>query len=384
MLTFDSLTIANNTATVLGAGVIKTLCENLKKLGVSKPLICTDQGLVKVGICEILQSNLHENVAATIFDTTPANPQEIDVSRAAKIFKKEKCDGVIGLGGGSSLDLAKAVALVCTHTEELEQYAVHRNGGKKIGSIAPLIAIPTTSGTGSEVARASVIILKSGEKRIIASPQMIPKIAILDPDLTLSLSPQLTASTGMDAVSHCLEAICSPVNNLSAEAIGVFGLSKAIGEGALVEAFENGSSRRARHDMMVVSTQGGMAFSKGLGAVHAMSHACGKNEQLKLHHGTLNAVLLPLVLRFNEEYILDKLPKIRVAMGLKAKSDIPSFIEGLNRKFGLPNNLNEMGLTAEMIPDLALHCISDMCSVTNPRKMNLESYIELFEEAFRQ
>ena len=188
----------------------------------------------------------------------------------------------------------------------------------------------------------------------------------------------------MDAVSHCLEAICSPVKNPSAEAIGLVGLSKSIGEGALLEAFENGSNEKARYDMLAVSTQGGMAFSKGLGAVHAMSHACGKNKELKLHHGTLNAVLLPSVLRFNEEHILDKLPKIRTAMGVNANSDISLTIEELNRKFGLPNNLCEMGLTIEMIPDLALHCVKDMCSVTNPRKMDLEAYIELFEEAFQK
>ncbi len=383
-MTFDTLTIANNTNTVLGSGAINTLPKNLEQLGITKPLICTDQGILEAGICEILKDNLQDNVIAKFFHSTPANPGEIDVFRAAEMFEEERCDGVIGLGGGSSLDLAKTVALVSTHPGELEQYAVHRNGGYKIGSIAPLIAIPTTSGTGSEVARASVIILNSGEKRIIASPQMIPKVAILDPDFTLSLSPSLTASTGMDAVSHCLEAICSPVKNPSAEAIGLVGLSKSIGEGALLEAFENGSNEKARYEMLAVSTQGGMAFSKGLGAVHAMSHACGKNKELKLHHGTLNAVLLPSVLRFNEEHILDKLPKIRTAMGVNANSDISLTIEELNRKFGLPNNLCEMGLTIEMIPDLALHCVKDMCSVTNPRKMDLEAYVELFEEAFQK
>jgi len=213
---------------------------------------------------------------------------------------------------------------------------------------------------------------------------MIPKVSILDPDLTLSLPPALTASTGMDAVSHCLEAICSPVKNLSAEVIGFCGLSKAIGDGALLKAFENGSNKNARYDMLTVSTQGGMAFSKGLGAVHAMSHACGKNEQLRLHHGTLNAVLLPDVLRFNEESILDKLPKIREAMGLKANSDVPLAIEEINRQFSLPRNLFEMGLNAQMIPELAAHCVDDMCSSTNPRKMDLEAYTALFESAFRR
>ena len=384
LLNFDTVTIANNTETVLGQGSINTLSQRLDEFGITRPLICTDQGLVEVGLCEILKANLKNGMVGTFFDMTPANPGETDVYKAAELFKKNRCNGVIGFGGGSSLDLAKAVALVSNHSEELVNYTVHRGGVGKIGPIAPLIAIPTTSGTGSEVARASVIILRSGEKRIIASPHMIPKVSILDPDLTISLPPALTASTGMDAVSHCLESICSPVKNLSAEAIGFCGLSKAIGDGALLKAFENGSNKNARYDMLTVSTQGGMAFSKGLGAVHAMSHACGKNEQLRLHHGTLNAVLLPDVLRFNEESILDKLPKIREAMGLKENSDLPLAIEEINRQFSLPRNLFEMGLNAQMIPELAAHCVDDMCSATNPRKMDLEAYTVLFESAFRR
>ena len=257
-------------------------------------------------------------------------------------------------------------------------------GQKKIGPVVPIIAIPTTAGTGSEVARACVIILENGEKRIIASPHLVPKTAILDPNLTLMLPPMLTAATGMDAISHCIEAILSPIINPSAEAIGMNGIEQALGQKALINAYANGSDISARMKMLIVSTQGAMAFSKGLGAVHAMSHACGKNQKLGLHHGTLNAVLLPTVLEYNEVSTKSKYERISSAIGLNAKTPLPQYFRDLNQSLKLPPNLKSLGITKDMVPDLARHASEDMTSITNPIKMNNEKYCELFDKALNE
>ena len=333
------------------------------------------------GLLNRLTETLPREVHTTIFDETPSNPDEMAVVAATGLYQDNDCDGVIAFGGGSSLDLGKAVALMATHDGKLSNYTTHQADAAPIGRVAPLIAIPTTAGTGSEVARASVIILNSGEKRIVSSSNLIPKLAILDPELTLSLPPILTAATGMDAVTHCIEAICSPVDNPNAEAIGLDGLARSIGTGALLRAVADGTDREARADMMKASTQGAMAFSKGLGAVHAMSHACGKDQTLKLHHGMLNAVLLPPVLRYNRGVASEKYQRISQVMRLPEGQDLASAIEDLNSQLGLPESLAQMGITSAMISDLASHAETDMCSATNPLPMDRHRYAELFEKA---
>jgi len=378
-----TLTIANNGPTLFGFGEIKSVAKVLRDLLVARPLICTDQGLVASGLLNRLIAALPREMRTTIYDKTPSNPDELAVIAATRLYRDQDCDGVIAFGGGSSLDLGKAVALLATHDGKLSTYTTQRGGGARIGEVAPLVAIPTTAGTGSEVARASVLILGSGEKRIVASPNLIPKFAILDPELTFSLPSILTAATGMDAVTHCIEAVCSPIDNPCAEAIGLDGLARSIGSGALLQAVADGTDRAARADMMKASTQGAMAFSKGLGAVHAMSHACGKNQSLTLHHGTLNAVLLPPVLRYNRDGAGAKYQRISAAMALPAGKDLASAIEDLNSRLGLPASLAQMGITSAMIPDLARHAEADMCSATNPVPMDRERYATLFEMALQ-
>lgn len=372
-------TIANNAPSIFGFGAVKQLSAAMKGLDISRPLICTDAGIVACGLIERVLTELSE--IPTIFADTPPNPDETAVLAATATYKAKGCDGVIAVGGGSSLDLGKAVTLCATHEGALENFTTHMGGAARIGHVAPLIAIPTTAGTGSEVARASVLILNSGEKRIVASVNLIPKLAILDPELTLGLPPLLTAATGMDAVTHCIEAICSPVENPNAEAIGIDGLGRALGGGALLAAVNDGTDRQARGDMLMASTQGAMAFSKGLGAVHAMSHACGKDQSLKLHHGTLNAVLLPPVLRLNSKTAGHKYNKIAKAMGLAEDVDLAQEIINLNATLGLPSSLCSMGITVDMIPDMAGHCMKDMCTTTNPTSMTYDLYVELFEKA---
>jgi 4-hydroxybutyrate dehydrogenase len=380
-MSLGTLSIANNGNTVYGKGAINHLSKSLLALGASRPLIITDRGILNAGLLEKLLNSISDFPDHSVFMDTPSNPDEAAVEAAALKFLSKDCDAIIGFGGGSSLDLAKATGLRATHEGSLERYTTQNSGVKLIGNTPPMIAIPTTAGTGSEVARAAVIILENGEKRIIASPKLMPDVAILDPLLTIGLPPLLTAATGMDAVTHCIEAVLSPVINPTAEAIGLCGLSVALRNGALLSAVEDGSNEVARINMMAVSTHGAMAFSKGLGAVHAMSHACGKNEKLRLHHGTLNAVLLPTVLRVNSTAVGEKCHSIADAIGIPSKADLASYFLSLNSKLGLPSNLAEMGIVPDMVPDLAVHASIDFCSATNPVSLDVADYESLFHQA---
>lgn len=374
----QTTTIGNNATSIFGFGCVSEIGSSLKTLGMLRPLICTDKGIIGSGLLSKITDELAADVSSLVFDDTPNNPTESAVEKATKAFKENECDGVIAFGGGSSLDLGKAVALMATHSGKLEEFTTNNNGLDKIGSIAPLIAVPTTAGTGSETSRAAIITLNNGQKRIIASPMLLPKLAILDPELTFTLPPMLTAATGMDAVTHCIEAFLSPNKNPVADAIALAGLDQALAQNALERAVIDGSDSAARESMLLVSTMGGMAFCKGLGATHAMSHACGKNEKLGLHHGTLNAVLLPLVLRFNQETAGHKYGSIALAMGLKEDADLPKYIERLNGQLGMPSNLNKMGITKDMVPDLAAHAVSDNTNKTNPIVLDTKQYSELF------
>src|SRR6185437_14477942 len=242
----------------------------------------------------------------------------------------------------SPIDLAKAVALLVHHVLPLEQYAFVRGGLTRITSrIPPLIAIPTTAGTGSEVGRAAVMTLGSGEKLGIISPHLIPKAAVCDPELTVGLPPILTAGSGMDAISHCIETFCSPRKNSVADAIALEGLSR--GWRHLETATHHGANLSARSEMMLCSLHGGLTFQKGLGAVHSLSHPLGALTEKRLHHGTLNAIFLPHVLRFNAPACPEKLGRIAHALGL-TREQLPDAVTKLNARLGLPPNLSAMGV----------------------------------------
>jgi alcohol dehydrogenase class IV len=326
-------------------------------------------------------SLISDNLSPSFYEETPANPTEKAVSEALEIYKSNSCDGVIGFGGGSSMDLGKAVALMANHDGNLIDYSVVEGGYKKITETIPMIAIPTTSGTGSEVSDGALIIMNDGRKLILASPHLRPNAAICDPELTIGLPPILTAGAGMDALTHCIEAILSPINDPPAEAVGLDGIEKIIKEESLIKAFKDGQDKEARWNMMMASTEGAMAFSKGLGAVHSMSHATGANQELRLHHGTLNAVILPAVLRFNQNHVGNKYSRIARAMGKNESINLATEIEKLNEKIGMPSNLQEMGVTEDMIPDLIAHAMTDPSNITTPRVPSLQEWEKLFLEA---
>ena len=362
-------------------GAIKKISEVLKINGIKNPLICTDPGLSSIGMTDKVRNLISEDFSSSFYEETPANPTEKAVNEALELYKTNDCDGVVGFGGGSSMDLAKAVALMANHEGSLLDYSVNEGGYGKIKETMPMVAIPTTSGTGSEVSVGSLIIMNDGRKLIFASPHLMPNAAICDPELTIGLPPVLTAGAGMDALTHCIEAILSPINDPPAEAVGIDGIEKIIKEESLIRACEDGQDKEARWGMMMASTEGAMAFSKGLGAVHSMSHAIGANQELGLHHGTLNAVILPTVLRFNQDHVGNKYSRIARAMGMNESINLATEIEKLNEKIGMPSNLAEMGVTEDMIPDLIAHAMTDPSNITTPRVPTLEEWEKLFLEA---
>jgi len=339
----------------------------------------TDAGLAAGPVMARVLATIDE-LQPVIFDGTPQNPDEQAVEDAVALYQVSDCDGVIALGGGSPIDLGKAVALLATHLAPLEQYALIGGGLSKIASkVAPLIAIPTTAGTGSEVGRGALITLKDGRKLGFISPHMIPKIAICDPELTLGLPPRLTAATGMDALTHCIETYLSPRVNPPADAIALDGAARAAHWIRI--AVEDGGNREARWNMMMAALQGGLTFQKGLGAVHSMSHPLGGLKAPVLHHGTLNAVVLPAVLRFNASHAVEKIHALEAALNVPASSDLASFIEMLNAELGLPRTLRAMGVTDDMIPRMIEGALQDHSTATNPRPVSREDFEELFAQA---
>ena len=362
-------------------GAIEKISKVLKSHGIKNPLICSDPGLSSIGMTEKIGSLISDDLSPSFYEETPANPTEKAVNEALEIYKSNSCDGVIGFGGGSSMDLGKAVALMANHDGNLIDYSVVQGGYKRITETVPMIAVPTTSGTGSEVSDGALIIMNDGRKLILASPHLRPNAAICDPELTIGLPPILTAGAGMDALTHCIEAILSPINDPPAEAVGMDGIEKIIKEQSLIKAYKDGKDKEARWNMMMASTEGAMAFSKGLGAVHSMSHATGANQELRLHHGTLNAVILPAVLEFNQNHVGNKYSRIARAMGKNESINLANEIRKLNENIGIPSGLAEMGVTEDMIPELVTHSITDPSNLTTPRLPSEEEWEKLFLES---
>ncbi len=361
-------------------GAIDRLADQLDHLAVRRPLLVTDKGVVAAGLLGRIKERLPSGTTAAVFDETPANPTERAARAASDLFAASGCDGLIGLGGGSAIDLAKAVALMVTHPGELAHYAAIEGGATRITArLAPMVAIPTTAGTGSEVGRGAVIVLEDGRKLALLSPHLIPKVAICDPELTLGLPPALTAGTGMDAIAHCIETFLAPSINPPAEAIALDGLVRGVRH--IERAYEDGSDRTARWEMMMAAMEGAMAFQKGLGAVHAMSHPLGALPGRSLHHGTLNAVLLPTVLAFNAGHVGKKYERLRELMGLDPDEDLGAWIRGLNARMGLPESLGQMGVTQADIPILAEQAERDHCNATNPRPATAQDYVQLYGDA---
>jgi 4-hydroxybutyrate dehydrogenase len=361
-------------------GAIQGVQQYLTELGIKKPLIIADEGVAKAGIVGKITAVISEGAGLPVFTRTPTNPTEEAVEDALALYREQGCDGLIAVGGGSPIDLAKGVALLAAHDGPLEKYAAILGGIPRITpAVAPVIAIPTTAGTGSEVGRASLITLKDGRKLGFISPHLIPKRAVCDPELTLGLPAWLTAATGMDAVTHCVETYLSPRDNPPAEAIALDGLKRAIDN--IEKAVADGSDRDARYQMMMAALEGGLTFQKGLGAVHALSHPLGGLKDLSLHHGTLNAVILPATLRFNQSHAEAKYAVIRATLGLQADADLADYFGSLSGRLGLPKTLGEMGVTSGHVPAIARAAVEDHSHATNARLATVEDYERMLSEA---
>ncbi len=363
-------------------GAIKLLKQECERIGISRPLVITDAGVKAAGVLQKALAAL-PGLPVTVFDQTPSNPTEAAVRAAAQMYLANGCDGLIAVGGGSSIDCAKGVAIAATHEGPLKTYATIEGGSPRITErVAPIIAVPTTSGTGSEVARGAILIVDDHRKLGFHSWHLVPKAAICDPELTLGLPPLLTAATGMDAIAHCMETFMAPAFNPPADGIGLDGLARAWTH--IERATKDGSDREARLNLMSASMQGAMAFQKGLGCVHSLSHSLGGVDP-RLHHGTLNAMFLPAVVRFNAsaESIQkeNRLQRMAHAMGLTSGSDIPEAIEDMNARLGMPSGLDAMGVQASQFDQIITGAMADHCHKTNPRIASVEDYQDMLRQA---
>lgn len=361
-------------------GAVRLLGGECARIGITRPLVVTDAGVRAAGVLQKALDALGE-LPVVVFDQTPSNPTEAAVRTAAAMYREGRCNGLIAVGGGSAIDCAKGVAIAATHEGPLKTYATIEGGSPKITErVAPIIAMPTTSGTGSEVARGAIVIVDDHRKLGFHSWSLMPKAAICDPELTLGLPPKLTAATGMDAIAHCMETFMSAAFNPPADGIGLDGLQRAWRY--IERATKDGSDRDARLNMMSASMQGALAFQKGLGCVHSLSHSLGGIDP-RLHHGTLNALFLPAVIRFNAgaESVQkeQRLQRMAQAMNLDSAGDLGVAIRDMNARLGLPKGLADVGVTPAIFEQVIDGALADHCHKTNPRLATREDYREMLE-----
>lgn len=376
------------TTIALGPGALERLPALVARFGMKHPLIVTDQGVVKAGVAQKIFEVLRKaDISYEVFDQVQPNPTDKDAADGLAAYKKGGCGGIIALGGGSSLDAAKLVQLLTTHPPPLSKYDDATGGDQYVqDNMPPLIAIPTTAGTGSEVGRSGVATLPdTGRKTVIFSPYLLPKAAICDPELTVGLPPHLTAATGIDAFTHCLEAYVANGFHPLADAVAIDGIQRVAR--SLPVAYKDPGNLFARTDMMVAAMQGAMAFQKGLGACHALAHALTPISNL--HHGLANAICLPAVMEYNRGVVTARLARISVAMGdlSSTREEVlaGNAIERV-RKFcaelGIPTRLRDAGVNEADLPKIAAKAFEDASHQSNPRKCTEQDLLSIARAAF--
>jgi 4-hydroxybutyrate dehydrogenase len=368
---------------LFGGGARNLLAGELERLGITRPFLVTDPGLIASGLVAQVVGPIDRH--AVIYSDIQSNPAEEDVLAGLNRYHDAECDGVIGLGGGSPIDAAKAIRLLVTHPGRLADYDLTRGGQEKIKpAMPPMIAVPTTAGTGSEAGRGTLIQLpQTGRKTIALSNHLLPNTAICDPDLTRDLPPALTAGTGMDAFSHCVESYLSTTFHPICDGIAVEGL-RYISKG-LETAVRDGSNVEARNAMMMGALLGGISFHKGLGVVHALSHALGSRG--RVHHGTLNAIILPHALRFNREAADPRMAELAGRLGLGRGGDAAGHLVTLTElvlaRMPLPRRLGHLaGLERDQITEYARLAMLDHCHRTNPRPCTHADMENLLDRAW--
>lgn len=365
-----------NTKVHFGHGERFRLQAETQNTGMSRPLFVTDPGVLNAGVFAKATESLSGDSDQVIFDQAPSNPTEEVVEAATAVFHARKCDGVIGIGGGATMDLAKAVAVLAGQAAPLWEYCNRHPQPRSIHQHPPLLLMPTTAGSGSEVGRSAAIVFRNGIKADIDCPQIVTA-AICDPELTFTLPQLMTASTGMDAMTRCVEAFCSPLVNPPADAIAIDGIKRMFS--SIERATYEGSDRDARWNMMMGALEGAICRQKGLGAVHSVSHPLGA---LGYHHGTLNAIMLPHVLRLNAPYISDKMSIMSAAIGLPVDVQLPLVFARLNQRLGLPEGLSDLGIAQDIFDDIATAALADQAHQTNPHALTHADYVELLKQAW--
>ncbi len=371
------------TSVWVGENRIKDLAEACKNLNISSPLFVTDKDLINLDMTKkIISENKKKFNNLAIYSNFSGNPIGENVEEGVIEFKKNNCDGVIAFGGGSGLDVGKAIAFMSGQSRPIWDFEDIGDYWKRAdeNNIAPIIAVPTTAGTGSETGRASAIINKaSGVKKIIFHPKFLPSIVILDPVLTIDLSPRLTATTGMDALAHNLEALCAPGFHPMADGIAIEGM-RLIKKSLLI-AVKNGKDLNARADLLAAASMGSTAFQKGLGAIHSLSHPV--NAQFDIHHGLSNAIFMPYVLSFNRSLIEKKI--VSICDYLYLDKNFESFLNwvlDLRKELKIPHKLSEVIETSKIdLKILSQMALDDPSTASNPKKLTIDDMKILYEHS---
>jgi alcohol dehydrogenase class IV len=377
------------TSILFGPGALAELPAELARAGCRRPLIVADPGVRAAGLLDRVTGCLTTaGFPYHVFEGVEPNPVEANVEGGASAYREGGCDGVVAIGGGSPLDVGKAVRLRVTHTGPLTQYDDTRGGSEKIHSgMPPMIAIPTTAGTGSDVGRSAVITMADDagvvRKTVIFSPHLMPTLALCDPELTAGLPPRLTAATGMDALTHNIEAYLSLGDHPLCDAIALEGTRLAITH--LRTATQNGEDLGARAGMMMAAIMGATAFQKGLGATHSLAHPL--SSLVGLHHGTANALLLPAVLRFNRPVSEQRMADLARAARLTDDATsgahaLINTVEQLNKDLSLPIRLRDVGVSQDQLFALAGLAIQDGCHLLNPRPCTEGDLLALYQESW--
>jgi 4-hydroxybutyrate dehydrogenase len=370
----DLSTFSFPTTIVFGASSVDRLPGELHKRNVRRPLLVTDAGIQRTAVFERVRKLAPE---AAVFSKVDPNPTEQNVLDGTAAYKEAGCDGVIALGGGSPLDAAKAIRLMATHQGSLAEYDDQLDGSNRISSnLPPYIAIATTSGTGSEVGRSAVITIKAtNRKTVIFSPYLIPSVALADPELTLDLPPHITAGTGMDAFTHNVEAYLAKGYHPMCDSIALAG-AKLVWDN-LPRVMQKPHDIEARSNMLMAAMMGAVAFQKGLGAVHSLAHPL--STECGMHHGTTNAILLPVVLEYNRSAVPARIQHLAMLFGGGEAADR---VRELNEKVSIKPRLRDWGVAESILPSLADKAIQDGCHQLNPRPCTREDLLNLYLQVY--
>ncbi len=371
------------TAIHFGVGSRKLVAEHLRERGLKRPLIVTDKGLERLPVLADFQQSLEAGLEVDVFGGVFGNPTCSQVMSGAAAYKSHRADCVIGFGGGAALDVAKVVALMAVHDGHILEYVWDHPQVRPIVNELPyFVALPTTSGTGSEVGRSSVVSEDSSDggghlKRIVFSPKLLAQAVFADPELTLALPAPVTAATGMDALTHNVESYLSPAYHPLCDGIALEGTR--IAAAALATAVREPANLQARSDMMMASMMGAIAFQKDLGAVHSCAHALG--AVCDLHHGLANALMIEPVMKFNYEAVPEKFAELAHVVGAGGAEDFVPWLRRLKREIGIGGGLAARGVKREQIPALVKVAAADICHQTNPRPCGAADFTRFFEQA---